>query len=180
MTLPEPSPLEDALRVETALRRRFAADLHDDPLQALAAVAMALELNRMQRGDDSDLREIEQAAREATRRLRRMLAEITGPEESGPLADALKAHVAALGERCAIRVESEPPVRLRREVGFLAAEAAASGAVGVRIAANGDGGVKLRIEHTDSLDLELVTARAALAGAQCRPDGTALEITFPD
>jgi hypothetical protein len=178
MSAHEPSPTEGALRVESALRRRLAADLHDDPLQALAAVAMGLELVRMQGGNE-ELKEIEETAREATRRLRRMLAEITGPEEAGPLADALKAHVAALGERCAIRVESEPPAELRRVVAFLAAEAASAGAVGVRVS-RADGKVTVAVEGGAGLDLELARARAALYGGTCHPEGSgAVEIRLP-
>jgi hypothetical protein len=172
-------PLSGAMRLEAALRRRLAADLHDDPLQALAAVAMGLELARMQRGDDEDLREIEETAREATRRLRRMLAEITGPEDSGPLADALKAHVQALGERCAIRVEAEPPDALRRVVALIAAEAASGGAAGVRISRS-DGLVTVLVEGSADIDLELARARASLVGGECRAVDTGVEITLPD
>ena len=177
--MPEPSPLPGVLRLESALRRRLAADLHDDPLQALAAVAMALELARMQRDDVDELKEIEDAAREAVRRLRRMLAEITGPEETPPLADALKNHLGALGERCAIRVESEPPPELRRFVSLMAAEAAAAGAAGVRIG-RADGEVVVHIDGADRIDLELVMARAAIAGGACRDrENDALEIRLP-
>jgi hypothetical protein len=178
MSADEPSPIEGALRVESALRRRLAADLHDDPLQALAAVAMGLELARMQ-GAGEGLKEIEETAREATRRLRRMLAEITGPEESGPLADALKAHVAALGERCAVLVEDEPPAALRRVVGFIAAEAASAGAQGLRISQT-NGNVTVAVEGADGLDLELARARASLAGGACGSVvGGVVEISLP-
>jgi signal transduction histidine kinase len=179
MSAVEPSPLPDALRLESALRRRLAADLHDDPLQALAAVAMALELARMQRGEDADLREIEDAAREATRGLRRMLAEITGPELDGSLADALKAHVDALGGRCAIRVKHEPIGALRQIVGLIAAEAAAAGVAGVRIS-HEDGTLTVLIEGAEGMDLELAMARASVAGGTCSGVGADFEIRIPD
>ena len=178
MSADEPLPIDGALRVESALRRRLAADLHDDPLQALAAVAMGLELARLQ-GAGEELREIEETAREATRRLRRMLAEITGPEESGPLAEALKAHVAALGERCAVLVEDEPPETLRQVVGLIAAEAASAGAHGLRISRR-NGKVTVAVEGAGGLDLELARARASLSGGACvTVDRGVVEISLP-
>lgn len=174
------SPLSDALVLEEALRRRLAADLHDDPLQALAAVAMGLELARMQRPEESaQLREIEDAAREATRRLRRMLAEITGPERSEPLAEALEAHCGALGERCSIEVDGEPPEPQRRLVALIAAEAAATGAATVRIRHSPEG-TEVAVRGASPLDAELATARARLAGGECVPaEGGGFVVRLP-
>lgn len=172
------SPLTDALALEDALRRRLAADLHDDPLQALAAVAMGLELARMQ--DEIDfgtLREIESAARDATRRLRRMLAELTGPEPSEPLQEALEAHCSALGQACEVRVVSEPPDPMRRVARLIASDAAAAGATGIRVSHDAEG---TRVEISGSEpDPELATARARLAGGECRRTVGGYAVTLP-
>ncbi|HXF57417.1 MAG TPA: ATP-binding protein [Actinomycetota bacterium] len=71
--------LERLVRAQEEERRRIAEDIHDDPIQAIAALGMRLELLHRKLGAGTsaeEFRKLQATVQEAIRRLRRMVFEL--------------------------------------------------------------------------------------------------------
>lgn len=77
--------------------QRIAGDIHDDPIQALVAVSMRLDLLRMERDERKRadaLAQVEDMVDDTMRRLRRMLFELSPRTlATGGLGDALREYI---------------------------------------------------------------------------------------
>ncbi|MEX1046540.1 MAG: response regulator [Actinomycetota bacterium] len=108
-------------------RQRIAADVHDDSVQVMAAVAMRLEMLRSRISDPDDieaLKELEKTTHDAVSRLRYLLFELRPPSlDSDGLAAAIREYLQkastdpASGSGFSFDVESEmrsePPPEIR-------------------------------------------------------------------
>ena len=111
-------------------RRRIAGDIHDDSIQALAAVDLRLQLLRRRIGQlpsgDEHVQLVDrlrEAVQEATRRLRRLLFELEPPAlASAGLAAALQDFAAALfaDAGVAVAVDNQLEARLPEELRTIA------------------------------------------------------------
>lgn len=98
--------LSDAQEEE---RRRIAADIHDDSIQAMVAVGMRLGMLRHRLEDDDDRRELERLeadVRDAGMKLRALIFELRPPalDRDDGLVAAVREHLEELGEDTGIRV----------------------------------------------------------------------------
>ncbi|MEA2178339.1 MAG: hypothetical protein QOG77_1636 [Solirubrobacteraceae bacterium] len=93
--------LSEVTLAQEAERARIAADIHDDTVQVMNAVALRLE--RAETRADIDpgvadhLRELRSLVREATHRLRRLLFDLYPPDLANGLPDAIVRYGGALG-----------------------------------------------------------------------------------
>ncbi|HLN17940.1 MAG TPA: histidine kinase [Acidimicrobiales bacterium] len=150
------------MRAQEDERRRIAADIHDDSLQALLAVGLKLQLLR-RKVDDAEVvelvAELEKAVAEAGSRLRHLLFDLRPPSlERGGVAVALGdlAHEllapADISWRLEGRITTEPPEPVKTVLYRIAREALTNivkhaGATTVTAAIRGRrGGVLLRVE----------------------------------
>lgn len=103
--------LERLMSVEGAERRAIAEDIHDDPVQAMAAVAIRLGMlkSHIQGEDLAWVTDLEQAVQGAIDRLRKLIFELHPPElaNAGGLQDALQDHLRRASEemRCSAALE---------------------------------------------------------------------------
>lgn len=75
--------IADIVSIQEQERRRLAGEIHDDALQAMAAVSMRLGMVSRRISDPREravIEQLEASAREAVRRLRRLLAGLQPPE----------------------------------------------------------------------------------------------------
>lgn len=127
--------LAKLLEAEERERRRLAHDIHDDPLQAMTAVQTGLSALRGTAGPEMRHRiaELEDLARDAIRRLRRVLFDVRPPELDRrglivTLRSSLEQLQAHTGVRCRLRdcLAREPPIQLRIILFRIASEALAN------------------------------------------------------
>lgn len=145
------SRLSDAMAAEEGARARIAADIHDDTIQTLGAVALSLQ-NARDDTADADARAALDAAswhvRDAANRLRRVMFELMPPLSSTDLRGALEAYCEVLfaGSGMACEVAGEAPDALDPEVGAVAYRVAQEAA---RNALRHSGGTHVRValEH---------------------------------
>ncbi len=118
-------------------RRRIAADIHDDSVQAMSAVALELEAvrARLPAGERrlAALDRLRDSVAQAVRRLRMLLFELAPPElEQGGLASALDVLLLQLGREAGVEHElsgkltTEPSADCRLVVYRIAQEAIAN------------------------------------------------------
>lgn len=119
------SRLSDAMAAEEGARARIAADIHDDTIQTLAAVALSLQNARDDAADAGARAALDAASwhvRDAADRLRRVMFELIPPESSSDLRAALEAYCSVLfaGSGMACEVAGEAPGALDSDVGAVA------------------------------------------------------------
>ena len=142
------SRLSDAMAAEEGARARIAADIHDDTIQTLSAVAISLE-NARDGTADAEAREALKCAswhvRDAASRLRRVMAELMPPMSATDLRAALEAYCSVLfaGSGMAYEVAGEAPGALDAEVGAVAYRVAQEA---VRNALRHSGAGRVRVE----------------------------------
>ncbi len=104
----------DAMAAEEGARARIAADIHDDTIQTLSAVALSLQ-NARDQSDDAAARATLDAAsshvRDAADHLRQVMFELMPPTRATDLRGALEAYCAVLfaGSGMACEVTGEAP-----------------------------------------------------------------------
>lgn len=146
--------LAELVAAEEEERKRIAGDIHDDSLQALAALLLRLELLEA-RVDDEDVRARLAEARESTRtavaRLRHMLFQLTPPAlETAGLAPALEEYLEEIGRvwgrETSVRssLDAEPAPEPRSLAYRIAVEAVNNAAKHA-----GDGRIDLTLESLD-------------------------------
>lgn len=127
--------LSKLIEAEERERRRLAHEIHDDPLQAMTAVRTGL--NVLGRNAPMELRrrifELEERARDAIIRLRRVLFDVRPPGlDRRGLVPVLRASLeqmrAHTGVKCRLttRLAHEPPIELRVILFRIASEALAN------------------------------------------------------
>jgi two-component system, NarL family, sensor kinase len=167
------SRLSAAMAAEEGARARLAADIHDDTIQTLGAVALSLQ-NARDDTADTDARAALDAAsrhvRDAAHRLRRVMFELMPPMCPGDLRTALEAYGAVLfaGTGMACEVAGDTPAALEPEVAAVAYRVAQEAA---RNALRHSGGTRVRIvlEHgADELVLSISDDGAGLG--ECGPE----------
>jgi len=186
-------------RAQDEERRRIAADIHDDPIQAMTAADVHLQA--LIAGEDDarrrrELEEVHAAVSEAIERLRHLLFELRPPSLEGGLAPALRTYLERVGAAAGFRaeladaLEREPPAEVAATAFRIAREAVANarkhaGARAVRVELRtAEGGVSLRVSddgrgfdpsliarpEPGHLGLQAMLERAELAGGWCRID----------
>lgn len=183
-------------------RRRIAGDLHDDPLQAMAALGMRLGiLARELKGHvgAERLRDLEAALTESMRRLRALMFELYPPElDRDGLVETLRLTLdrlrADLGIEYALEgeLEEEPTADIRAIAFRIVQEALANvrkhaGASRVVVTvASDESGVRVRVQDDGAgfeaeriatgipghLGLPTMRERAQLVGGRCSIDST--------
>jgi len=118
------SRLSDAMAAEEGARARLAADIHDDAIQTLSAVALSLQNARDDTADADARTALDAAAwhvRDAANRLRRVMVELMPPMSATDLRAALDAYCSVLfaGSGMTCEVAGEAP-ELGAEVGAVA------------------------------------------------------------
>ncbi len=107
-------------------RKRLAADIHDDTIQVMTAVAMRLGTLRRRWPDGEEgerLRSIEETAQAAITRLRRLLFDLRPPElDAVGLAPALRNYLEEVGRQAGARTSltAEPSAEVPPEVRVVA------------------------------------------------------------
>lgn len=141
------SRLSDAMAAEEGARARIAADIHDDTIQTLGAVALSL-----------------QNVRDAANRLRRVMFELMPPLSSTDLRGALEAYCEVLfaGWGMAFEVAGEVPETLDPEVGAVAYRVAQEAPRGDAPAARG------AARHPRAVHLRVPRRGAGAPGAHRR------------
>jgi signal transduction histidine kinase len=119
------SRLSDAMAAEEGARARIAADIHDDTIQTLGAVALSLQNARDDTADAGAQAALDAAAwhvRDAAERLRRVMFELMPPLSSSDLRGALEAYCSVLfaGSGMAYEVAGDGPEALDSDVGAVA------------------------------------------------------------
>lgn len=116
------SRLSDAMAAEEGARARIAADIHDDTIQTLCAVALSLQNARDETADPDSRAALEAASwhvRDAADRLRRVMFELMPPLSCTDLRGAIEAYCDVLfadsGMHC--EVIGEAPEALDPDVG---------------------------------------------------------------
>lgn len=103
--------LRHLVRAQEEERRRLASDLHDDPIQVLAAVAIGLELMRRDSQDESQRRrltELEQTVRGCVVRLRRLAFELRPlGSDRLTLVQAMRGSLESIGREAGFRYRLE-------------------------------------------------------------------------
>jgi signal transduction histidine kinase len=147
--------LAQLVAAEEEERKRIAADIHDDSIQALAALLLRLELLESRLDDDAhrrSLAEAREATREAVSRLRHLVFKLSPPAlETEGLAPALSAYVDEIGRvwrrdtALDSSLEADPASELRSLIYRIAVEA-------VNNAAKHGGGGRIEVElsHVES------------------------------
>lgn len=152
------SRLSDAMAAEEGARARIAADIHDDTIQTLSAVALSLQ-NARDRTADGDARATLDAAswhvRDAANRLRRVMFELMPPMSSTDLRAALGAYCSVLfaGSGMTCEVTGDAP-ELDSDVGAVAYRATQEA---VRNALRHSGGTYVRVALERAGDELVVT-----------------------
>lgn len=185
------------VRAEEEERRRIAADIHDDPIQAITAAGMRLDVLRRCLSDPEHLAELgraREAVGGAVQRLRSMLFQLHPPalaREGLPavlraILDELEQE-ASLRVRLEIRAAAEPPPEGRTILYRIVQEALANvrkhaqaSSVSVLLEER-DGGFSIRVEDDGvgfesedvgelpgHMGLPGIRERAKLAGGTCR------------
>jgi signal transduction histidine kinase len=93
------SRLSDAMAAEEGARARIAADIHDDTIQTLSAVALSLQNARDDSADAGARAALDAASwhvRDAANRLRRVMFELMPPLSATDLRGALEAYCSVL------------------------------------------------------------------------------------
>jgi signal transduction histidine kinase len=109
------APVATLLRAQERERSRIAAEIHDDSIPAMCAVALRLEMLAPAVDSGPQREAFMQLAREvaeAVRRLRRSIFDLTPPAlEHGGLANAIEAYLDEVGSAAGFdwRVDAEPP-----------------------------------------------------------------------
>ena len=161
------SRLSDAMAAEEGARARIAADIHDDTIQTLGAVALSLQ-NARDDAADPDARAALDAAswhvRDAANRLRRVMFELMPPLSSTDLRGALEAYCEVLfaGSGMAFEVAGEVPETLDPEVGAVAYRVAQEAPRGDAPAARG------AARHPRAVHLRVPRRGAGAPGAHRR------------
>jgi signal transduction histidine kinase len=163
--------LADLVAAEDEVRKRVAEDIHDDSIQALAALLLRLEMLEG-RLEDDDLRrraaEAREAARGAVERLRHLMFQLNPPAlETAGLAAALTDYVSEIGrvwERDTSvdsGLDAEPDADSRALIYRIAVEAVNnaakhSGGGRIDVALEPlDGGVRVRVrDDGDGFDMD--------------------------
>ncbi len=119
------SRLSDAMAAEEGARARIAADIHDDTIQTLSAVALSLQNARDDTADAAARAALDAASwhvRDAANRLRRVMFELMPPLSSTDLRGALEAYCEMLfaDSGMACEVVGEASEGLDSEVGAVA------------------------------------------------------------
>jgi signal transduction histidine kinase len=191
------SRLSEAMAAEEGARARIAADIHDDTIQTLGAVALSLQNVRDDTADRDAWQALDAASwhvRDAANRLRRVMFELMPPLSSTDLRGALEAYCEVLfaGSGMVCEVAGEAPVLLDADVGAVAyrvtQEAARnalrhSGGTHVRVALEhagdelvvsvSDDGVGLAeygLDFPDHAGLRIIDQRAASVGGSVAYD----------
>jgi signal transduction histidine kinase len=170
------SRLSDAMAAEEGARARIAADIHDDTIQTLGAVALRLQ-NARDDTADADARAALDAAswhvRDAANRLRRVMFELMPPLSSTDLRVALEAYCEVLfaGSGMAYEVAGEAPLALEPEVGAVAYRVTQEAA---RNALRHSGGTRVRValEHAGD-ELVVSISDDGIGLGEC-------DVDFPD
>jgi len=183
------------VRAQETERARIAADVHDDPLQNMAAVQMQLEvLNRSLRSrrDREAVQELQEAVAASVVNLRDLLFELRprALDEEG-LAAAFREHIARLPSDVETHLESrlvaEPPEEVRASLYRIGQEALVNarkhaGAARIDVVLEDrEGGIRLEIRddgrgfepgaarpREGHLGLPSMIERAEMAGGWCR------------
>jgi signal transduction histidine kinase len=118
------SRLSDAMAAEEGARARIAADIHDDTIQTLSAVALSLQNARDDSADAAARAALDAASwhvRDAANRLRRVMFELMPPLSATDLRGALEAYCSVLfaGSGMTCEVAGDAP-ELDSEVGAVA------------------------------------------------------------
>jgi two-component system NarL family sensor kinase len=145
------SRLSEAMAAEEGARARIAADIHDDTIQTLGAVALSLQ-NARDRADDEDAREALDAAcrhvRDAADRLRLVMFELMPPLDCADLCAALDAYGSVLlaGSGMVCEIAGDAPEGLEPQMGAMAYRVIQEA---MRNAVRHSGGTRVRVwlEH---------------------------------
>lgn len=119
------SRLSDAMAAEEGARARIAADIHDDTMQMLVAVALHLQNARDGTLDEAAGAALDAASwqvRDAASRLRGVMFELMPPMRSADLRTAVEAYCSVLfaGSAIAWEISGVAPEDLEPEVGAVA------------------------------------------------------------
>ncbi|HXF37380.1 MAG TPA: PAS domain-containing protein [Actinomycetota bacterium] len=184
-------------RAQDEERRRIAADIHDDPIQAMSAASVHLQALMAGEEDParrSALGEVHAAVAEAIERLRHLLFELRPPSVEGGLAGAVAAYLeraAAMGgfrgevqdrmdeepapdvSATAFRIVREAIANARKHAGpsrVTVELRSAHGGLRIRIADDGRGFDPALVGRPEPghLGLGSMLERAELAGGWCR------------
>lgn len=171
--------LSRLVRAQEEERQKIAADVHDDSVQVMTAVAMRLHLLRRKLTDPDELEAMEKlelSVQEAIGRLRNLLFELRPHSlDRGGLAAAITEYGQQRfeGDPVIFRVDrslvDEPPLEARTLLYRVAQEALNNAkkhaeAQTVRVSlANRDGGVEIRVED-DGVGFDRVQAAAPMPG----------------
>lgn len=141
------SRLSDAMAAEEGARARIAADIHDDTIQTLGAVALNLQNARDETDDDGARAALDAASwhvRDAANRLRRVMFELMPPMGCADLRSALEAYCSVLfaGAEMAYEIVGDAPVELESEVSAVAYRVIQEAA---RNALRHSGGTRVRV-----------------------------------
>jgi PAS domain S-box-containing protein len=197
------------VRASEEERARLAGEVHDDSVQAMAAVGMRLETLRRRLTDResiADVRRLQTSVSDAVSRLRRLLFELRPPalDEHG-VAAALRELLDRLEDRSELRATAyeEPPAELRTLLYRVAQEALANirkhadaSTVTVSLESS-EAGWDLRVEDDGAgfdpdvarsdrshMGLASMRERAEMGGGWCRVtsapgEGTTVEVFLP-
>jgi signal transduction histidine kinase len=170
------------MAAEEGARARIAADIHDDTIQTLGAVALSLQNARDATGDAAARAALDAASwhvRDAANRLRRVMFELLPPLSSTDLRGALEAYCEVLfaGSGMTCEVAGEVPEALDSDVGAVAYRVAQEAA---RNALRHSGGTHVRVtlEHAgDELVVSISDDGVGLGhGAPDFPDHAGMRI----
>ncbi len=191
--------LATLVRAQEEERQRIAADIHDDSVQVLTALALRLELLRRRIEEPNalaDLAEAERTARLAITRLRHLMFELRPPAlDRDGLAAALRMHLEQIKHDFGVdftledRLKGEPGGETRALVYRIAQEAVVNAAkhaqcsrVDVRLAGD-ESAIAVRVaddgrgflqdgERRNHVGLVFMRERAEMAGGWCRVEST--------
>lgn len=170
--------LDRLLRTAELERQRLARDLHDGPVQELAALTLRLGLARLDRGDgeSDDLEQLEDALQAAIQSLRLLLFDLHPPELEAGLVEATRSFAAGLHQLGGPPVEVEADVqedldravadaafRIVREALTNAVRHAGAGAITVEMASEAQG-LRLAIRDDGNGLSEPRASEAAASG----------------
>ncbi|MDX6699107.1 MAG: hypothetical protein QOE65_2504 [Solirubrobacteraceae bacterium] len=165
--------LSELVAAEDAERQRIAEDIHDDSIQALAALLLRLEMLEAKLTDDGlrgRMAEARESARAAVTRLRHLMFQLNPPAlETSGLAVALTQYVEEVGRvwgpEASLRSELDGELagqpralayRIAIEAVNNAAKHAQAGHIDVTLASQ-DGGVRVRVQD-DGRGFDTATA----------------------
>ena len=179
------SRLSDAMAADEGARARIAADIHDDTIQTLGAVALSLQNARDGTADADASAALDAASwhvRDAANRLRRVMFELMPPLSATDLRGALQAYCDVLFAGSGMECEVEHSARRRRP-----AVSAASGPDQVSVVVADDhplflGALKSTVESCGGLTLlaDATDGQQALEMIRLhRPDVAVLDMRMP-